>query len=204
MKINEINLARCFVWTARQRHLIYRAMLGYLLISGVLMAAAANWAARNIRAGVELRSQAQAIQQRFILRHPDQSDMVTYANLLKDTLQKKTGQAASIDAGLPPAIYSTLSLLNLLADRTQIGFISKLSFEQQSKDDGLPELNFSVMIPEGLSVSGSETPQALQQWRKNPVLAREFAALTPTTTERGNIGSATGSILKYKAVFREE
>jgi len=118
-------------------------------------------------------------------------------------LQKKSGQAASINAALPAAMHSALPLLNQLADPLQGGLINKLSFEQEGKDNGRPDLTFSVMIPDDVSGAGTEIPLALQRWRSDPVLAREFAAITPTTTERGNVGNDVVLILKYNAVFRE-
>jgi hypothetical protein len=203
MSINGINLARNLVWTARQRYTIYWAMLGYLLIASILLVFTASRATYKIQQGLDFKRQAQVLQKRFASRYPNQPGMEAYANLLKENLQKKAAQAAAINAALPVTIYSTLPLLNLLADPAQSGLIDKLSFAQRGKEGGKPELTFSVMIPEVASGAGVETPASLQLWRSDPVLVREFAAITPTTTERGNSDGEIFSILKYKAVFRE-
>jgi hypothetical protein len=203
MNINGINLARNLVWTARQRYTIYWAMLGYLLIASILLVFTASRATYKIQQGVDFNRQAQALQKRFASRYPNQPSMEAYAGLLKNNLQKKAAQAAAINAALPVTIYSTLPLLNLLADSAQSGLINKLSFEQRGKDSGKPELSFSVMFPESSGGAGVETPASLQRWRSDPVLAREFTSITPTTTEHGSIDGDFFSILKYKAVFRE-
>ena len=203
MSVNGINLARDLVWTARQRYMIYWAMLGYLLIAGILLVFTASRATYKIQQGVDFNRQAQVLQKRFTSRYPTQPGMEAYANLLKENLQKKAAQAAAINAALPATMYSTLPLLNLLADPAQSGRINKLSFEQRVKDGGKPEVTFSVMIPESPGGAGAEAPASLQRWRSDPVLAREFSAITPTTTERGTSDGEAFSILKYKAVFRE-
>lgn len=203
MSINGINLARNFVWTARQRYTIYWAMLGYLLIAIILLVFTASRATYKIQQGFDFSRQAQALQQRFSNRYPNQSGMEAYASLLKENLQKKAVQAAAINTALPATTYSILPLLNLLVDPVQSGLINKLSFEQRGKESGKPELTFSVMIPEITGGAGAETPSSLQRWRGDPALAREFAAITPTTTERGSVDGEIFSILKYKAVFRE-
>ena len=203
MSINGINLARNFVWTARQRCTIYRAMLGYLLIANILLVFTASRATYKIQQGVDFKRQAQVLQKRFARLYPDQPGMEAYASLLKENLHKRAAQAAAINTALPVTIYSTLPMLNLLADPAQSGLINKLSFEQRGKDSGKPELTFSVMIPENTGGAGAETPASMQRWRSDPVMAREFAAITPTTTEHGSIDGEFFSILKYKAVFRE-
>jgi len=203
MSINGINLARNFVWTARQRCMIYRAMLGYLLIACILLVFTASRATYKIQEGIDFNRQAQVLQKRFTSLHPDHPGMEAYAGLLKENLQKKAAQAAAINTALPATTYSTLPLLNLLVDPEQSGRINKLSFEQRGKESGKPELTFSVMIPEITGGARAETPASLQRWRSDPVLAREFAAITPTTTERGSVEGEIFSILKYRAVFRE-
>ena len=203
MSINGINLARNFVWSARQRYIIYWAMLGYLLITSVLLVFTANRATHKFQQGFDFKWQAAALQQRFRNLYPGQPDMEAYVGLLKDNLQKKAMQAASINTALPGTIYSTLPLLNQLTDRTQSGSVNKLSFEQQGKESGKPELTFSIMIPDDLGGAKTDTPASLQRWRADPVLTQEFASITPTTTERTSIDSEFFSILKYKAVFRE-
>ena len=203
MSINGINLARNLVWTARQRYTIYWAMLGYLLIASILLVFTASRATYKIQQGVDFKRQAQVLQKRFTSRYPNQPGMEAYASLLKENLQKKAAQAAAINAALPITMYSTLPLLNLLDDPAQSGRINKLSFEQRAKESGKPELTFSVMIPEVAGGAGAEVPAPLQRWRNDPILAREFAAITPTTTERGSSDGEAFSILKYKAVFRE-
>jgi hypothetical protein len=202
--MDNINLARKFVWDARQRRVIYLAMLGYLLLSGILLAVEANRVTCKIQQGLELRRQAQAVQQQFSLQYPDQSGMQAYADLLKGTLQKKSDQAAAIKAALPTTTYSVLPLLNMLSGSMQGGYISTLLFEQQGKESGKPALEFSIMVPAEVNGTGADTSTSLLQWRKNQALSREFIAIVPTTTERGNVGNKVGSILKYKAVFRED
>ncbi len=199
--MDNINLARKFVWDARQRRVIYLAMLGYLLLSGILLAVEANRGTCKIQQGLELRRQAQTVQQQFFLQYPEQSSMLAYADLLKGTLQKKSDQTSAIKAALPTTTYSVLPLLSMLSGSMQI---STLSFEQQGKDGGKPSLEFSIMVPEEVNGTSADISTSLLKWRRNPALSREFVAIVPTTTERGNIGSKVGSILKYKAVFRED
>lgn len=204
MKNDHINLARSFVLNARRRAMIYRLMLAYLLLSSVLLVFVANRATHKIQEGLNFNRQAQALQKRFSIRYPNQPSMETYAGLLKESLQKKSGQAASINAALPVTVYSILPLLNLLADPAQSGSVNKLYFEQKGKESGKPELVFSVMVPDSAEEDGvTETPFSLQRWRNDPILVSEFTSITPTTTERGNVGRKTFSILKYKAIFRE-
>lgn len=203
MNANQINLARGFVLNARQRQTIYRGMIGYLLVAYAVLVFTVNRATQRIQEGLNLTRQAQEIGQRFSSRYPGQPGMETYARQLKDALQKKNAQAAAINSALPVTTYSTLSLLNLLADPAQSGRINKLSFTQKGKQDGKPELIFSIMVPAIAREAGAETPASLQRWRKDPTLAREFTAITPITTEQGTVGSETVSILKYKAIFRE-
>ena len=203
MKNNQINLARGFVLTARQRQTMYRAMIGYLLIAYAVLVFTVNRATHRIQDGLDLSRQTQGTEQRFSNRHPGQPGMETYARQLKEALQKKNGQAAAINEALPGTSYSTLPLLNLLADPAQSVRMNKLSFTQKGKQDGKPELVFSIMVPQITREAGAETPASLQRWRKDPTLAREFTAITPTTTEQGTVGSEAVSILKYKAIFRE-
>jgi hypothetical protein len=82
--------------------------------------------------------------------------------------------------------------------------ISTLSFEQQGKDGGKPSLEFSIMVPEEVNGTSADISTSLLKWRRNPSLSREFVAIVPTTTERGTAGDKAFSILKYKAVFRED
>lgn len=203
MNTHNINLARSFVLNARRRKMIYRLMMAYLLLSSVLLVFSANRATHRIQEGLNFNRQSQALQKSFSLRHPNQPGMETYASLLKDSLQNQSAQAASIQVALPANIYSTLPLLNLLVDPAQSGSINKLYFEQEGKESGKAELVFSVMIPVSTGEAGSETPSALQRWRRDPVLAGEFASITPTTTEQGSFDGRFFSVLKYKAVFRE-
>lgn len=199
--MDNINLARTFVWDARQRRVIYLAMLGYLLLSEILLVVEANRVTCKIQQGLELRRQAQIVQQQFSFQHPDQLSMLAYADLLKGTLQKKSDQAAAIKVALPNTTYSVLPLLSVLSDSMQI---STLSFQQQGKDGGKPALEFSIMVPEGLNGTGADISTSLLHWKKNQALSREFVVIVPTTTERGSAGDKAFSILKYKAVFRED
>jgi hypothetical protein len=203
MNANRINLAGSFVWNAQQRKTLYRLMLVYLLLASVLLAVTANRVTFTIQKSLEMKRQSQAIQQHFIRQYMNQSDMEAYADLLKDKLQKQSMEISSINAALPGTVCSVLPLLHLLVDPGQSGRINKLSFEQKGKESAKPELIFSVMIPENTVDERAETPLALQRWTSYPVLVREFSAITPTTTEQGNIDGELFSILKYKAVFRE-
>jgi hypothetical protein len=203
MNANRINLAGSFVWNAQQRRTLYRLMLVYLLLASVLLAVTANRVTFTIQKSLELKRQSQAIQQRFIRQYVNQPDMEAYAGLLKDKLQKQAMEVSSIHAALPGNIYSVLPLLHLLVDPAQSGRINKLSFEQKGKESSKPELIFSVMIPEDTAEESAEAPPALQRWTGYPVLVREFSAMTPTTTEQGTVDGELVSILKYKAVFRE-
>ena len=201
MTINGINLASSLVLTARQRRLIYRAMLWYFLFASLLLVLAASRATRAVQDGLDLKRQSQALQKRFKARYPDQPGMEAYAGLLTANLQKKADQAAAVNTALPTNLYSTISLLNLLADPTVQGSrMNTLSFE---KVDGKPELVFSVMVPQDTGGEGADSPAFLQKWRKDPVLVKEFTAITPVTTERGSVGNEKVSIRKYKAIFRE-
>ena len=203
MNTNQINLARGFVWNARQRQTIYRGMIGYLLIAYAALAFTVNRATQRVQAGLDLNCKSQEIERRFSKRYPGQPGMEAYARQFKESLQKKNVQAAAINEALPATTYSTLPLLNLLADPAQSGRMNKLSFTQKGKQDGKPELVFSIMVPAMSREAGVETPASLQRWRKDPALAREFTAITPTTTEQGSVGGEAVSILKYKAIFKE-
>lgn len=202
MNINEINLARGLVWNARQRRRIYWGMVAYLLVASLLLIFTAGRVTRRIQESEGLIRRTQALQSRFQALYPGHPGMEIYAGKLKEDIQKKSVWAAAINSAMPPSVYSSLSLLNLMAGGEQNGRINKLSFEQCGKINGGPELTFSIMVANAVNGVEIQAHDSLQQWRNDPVLARDFSAITPMTTERGSSASEGYSIVKYKAVFR--
>jgi hypothetical protein len=199
MKQFEINLANDLVLPARKRRLIYRAMLAYLLLAGGLLAVSCGKAFLDIRETLSYRHRARLIQQQFRSLHPGIDSMPQYADRLQKQIEECTQQAGAIRNALPADIRTVLPLLNVLVNQTDGSALYKLTLIQ--KNDSRPVFEFSIAMPtRGRKCPG---PVFLQNWQKNPELAKQFAAITPATTIRGKSGNEDVFIMNYRVSFKE-
>jgi hypothetical protein len=199
MKRFEINLSDGLVLPARKRRVIYRLMLFYLLVTGGLLAVSCGKASADIQEALHYRYRTRRIQQQFHRLHPGAGSMPEYADRLKTQIETCTQQAGAIRAALPVSIHTVLPLLNLPARQTDGSTLYKLAFIQ--KTDNRPEFEFSIAVPTG----GQKSPGSvyLQNWQKNPELAKCFSSITPATTVRGKIGNDDVFIMNYRVSFKE-
>ncbi|GEM_PF-2423563 len=203
MSMGEINLAKGLIWSAKERRIIYRWMLVYLLVALILLPVVAYRASVNVHDGIRCGRQVQVIQKRFRQQHPDQSGMLAYADTLRDTLQQNAEQVAAISRAIPHTTHSMLPLLEMLLYQRDSSFINRLAFVQEDKDKRTA-LEFSLVLPANRVRSGEKFPALLQDWRNDPMLIRQFTAIVPVVTERGNILNKDVLIMKYRGILKEQ
>lgn len=201
MSMGEINLAKKMVWSARERRILYRWMLTYLLVSVILLPVVAYRASVKISDGVYCGRQAEIIQSRFQQQHPEQSGMLNYADTLRDTLRRDARHAAAVGAAFPHTAHSMLPLLEMLLHQNGNSSISRMAFVQEDRNRR-PSLEFSLILPAGSARANSTA--LLRNWRKDPKLIRQFTAMVPLVTERGKMMNRDVLIMRCRAVFKEQ
>jgi hypothetical protein len=199
--MGDINLAKKAVWSAKERRIIYKWMLVYLLVCLLLLPVVAYRASVKIRDGIAASHQVQNIQQRFRQEHPDQGSMLIYANALRDSLGRDAAHAAAVSAAFPHTAHSMLPLLDLILHQNGDSMINRLAFEQEDRNRR-SSLEFSLALPESSARADSTT--LLRNWRGDPTLVRQFSAIVPINTERGNVMGQDMMMMRYRAIFREQ
>ncbi|MBC8206073.1 MAG: hypothetical protein ISR84_00055 [Kiritimatiellales bacterium] len=194
----EINLARDQVVSSKRRHRIYWMMMLYLLIMTGLLITATAGASSKIRNGLALHRRAQQIEKQFETASPNSPSMLTYAEELRRTLLRNETQLAEINAALPDRIQSVLPLIISVINQPGNSELYKLSFTQQTREKK-PELEFSILVPAGQR----DAADFLQRWKRDPLLARQFETITPSTTKRGTMGQGEVLIMSYRAGFKD-
>ena len=194
----EINLARDHVVSSKRRHRIYWLMMLYLFVTAGLLVAATAGASSKIRNGLALHRRAQQIEKQFDAASPNSASMRDHGDELKRTLLRNETQLAEISAALPDRIQSVLPLIISIINQPGSSKLHKLSFTQQTRG-GSPELEFSILVP----AAQRDAADFLQRWKRDPLLARQFETITPSTTKRGTINQGEVLIMSYKANFKD-
>lgn len=201
MSMGNVNLAKKLVLPARERRLVYRWMLVYLLVCLILLPVVAYRASVKIRDGLQSGRQAVMILERFRKETPDRGGMMSYANTLRASLERDAEHAAAVSAAIPHTAHSVLPLLDLILHQNGENILNRLAFEQEDRNKR-PSLEYSLSLPEAKARDASAS--MLRNWRADQTLARQFSAIVPIITERGRVGSQDVLVMRYRAVFREQ
>ena len=194
-----INLGKDWILPARTRRWICRAMHIYLTLCGLLLTLAFYNAVLNVRRAADCRNAARMIRAQFNPVPAGRRSLLRYADRLRIRIEECTRQAQAVREALPAEAHTVLPLLNFLVGLSDGGTLNKLALIQENGKP--PLLEFSLAVPAG----GRKNPGSgiLQNWQRNPELAKCFSSITPVTTHLGNQGDNEMFIVNYKAIFGE-
>lgn len=198
MNHRTINLARNLVYSSETRRRVYRLMMLYLSCCIVLLSVLSNIATRCIQQGLTFRKHAREIQREFERENSSEQPLPSYAKDLKIKMGRHLKELEAIHRALPATIHTCLPLLVALAHQADGGELHTVRFLQQDEFKH-PALEFSIRLPN----SSNAQPDLIQTWQTNPVLKQQFAAITPTNTQRDQIGNSPVLIMSYRATFNE-
>lgn len=199
MTAYNINLAKGFVKTPRQRRRFYRGMILYVLLCSTLLIYLVYMAAINLTNTYESR------KRRRMMINSTAASSLFYRDLFQDPktayadMKQYAEQIAALNDGLSGRVDFRPVIHLLLTDLPLTVQIESLDASAEGN-----KISFSLQVPITSSGSGDAVRGLLNEWNANEELMALINAVRPVTGERRNLGGENVFLVKFVCTLKQQ
>jgi hypothetical protein len=175
----KINLLRDRVPPLAVRRNVYRAMMAYCAVSGVLLVLLSYWAAGRLQSDFLTRQKIARTEAEFRMRHPGSTDLVTYGHDLNRKMDDMSATLQTITAAAESRIAIAPILLALATPLPSSVNIGAIELNRQRQ-----VLEFEVIFPVKGVDGAADATRLLEAWNADATLKSMLGAIHSIRSQR--------------------
>lgn len=193
-----VNLIRTVVLPPARRVLLFRAMLGYLALCLLVLAAEVAVGYQRVEDWWLQRAEIRELEARFQAENPGRGELLPCFRRLRERLETKAARLERVSQVLArrfPVGPVVDALLTPLPDDFELATLEL--------DVAKRQVGFDLFVPVAAEAATLSAGELVHGWSGDPALAARLRAVEPLATQRRLIDGQAVFIFKYSAALAE-